>query len=423
MVGKNAPLLNSALFALAVLAIAFATVAVSARYVDVGDSSIDRHAIEYVDLVAALGVHSPESIDFQTLARRPGTTVPALDDIALRSRALADHIRQAHSSGEVERGKSLAAQLDAIESRVDQLAGRSLALDTELLRLSGVDQPVAAQHQGDMHAELARLLPGTEPLPRRLTNYQRRFAVPRGRLHDAVTKSIALCRDQTRRYLTLPDEESLVVQYVADKPWSGYSVYRGGYHSVMQVNRALPLSASDVLNLACHEGYPGHHVYNTLREQHLVRERGRTEATALLLFSPEGFRAEAVVSAAASMAFSADERVRIFREDLFPLIGIDAEEAERYVEVCDLVDKLGTTTTPVLLRYLAGELDRIRTVQALRSQALMEHPDGLLAYVDNYRGYALAYTAGRERFTPVLAAVPDETDRWVLLLRLITRGH
>lgn len=420
-------MLKAALFGLAVLAIAFATIAVSARYREVRDTSIDRHALEYVDLVAALGVHSPESIDFQTRARR-SEVLPPLGDIALRSRALADHIRDAHTRAAIaaddrDRAQTLAAQLDAIDSRVDQLSGRHLAFDDELRRLFGIKHLIPAEGPlADIHAELAKRLPGAEPLHARVTNYRRRFIVPRGRLHDAVMKSIARCRNQTRRHFTLPEEESLEIQYVTDKPWSGYSVYRGAYRSVMQVNRTLPLSAGDVLTLACHEGYPGHHVYNTLREQHLVRKQGRTEATALLLFSPEGFRAESVVSAAASMAFSPDERMRVFRDDLFPLIGVDAREAARYVQIGQLLDRLTAATTPILQQYLAGETDRHAAAQALRGDALMEYPSGLLDYVDRYRGYSLAYTAGRSRLAAVFAEAHNEQDRWVILRRVILQS-
>jgi len=236
-----------------------------------------------------------------------------------------------------------------------------------------------------------------------------------------VTRSIAACRNQVRRFLTLPEGEDLAVEYVADRPWSGYSVYQGGYKSVMQVNRVLPLTVGQVLNLACHEGYPGHHVYNSLREQRVVRARGWAEATALPLFSPEGFQAEAMAAAAAEMAFTPDERVRLFRDELFPLAGLDPSEAERHVEVCELVDRLTGATTVVVAKYLAGELSAADAAGALQHDALMEHPEALLAYVDRYRGYALAYTFGRDR---ILSTLKERTrsveGRWAFLNQLMT---
>ena len=160
-----------------------------------------------------------------------------------------------------------------------------------------------------------------------------------------VTQSIAACRRQTTRFLALPEGEELAVEYVADRPWSGYSVYRGNYKSVMQVNRAIPLSIAQVLNLACHEGYPGHHTHNSLRDQYLAQGENRPEARTLLIFSPDGFHAEALAAAAAAMAFTVDDRTRLFRDVLFPAAGVDPVEAETYAEVCDLMDLLTGSTT------------------------------------------------------------------------------
>jgi hypothetical protein len=319
-----------------------------------------------------------------------------------------------------ERADALAMQLDAVAARADLLSGSRLTFDAELRRLFAFGRPVVFPRAGlDDRARLQRLLPGDEPLSRKLAHYQRRFSVPRVRLHAAVTRSIELCRGQTRRFLPLPAGETVTVEYVADAPWSGYSVYLGRYRSVMQVNRVLPLSVDAVLTLACHEAYPGHHVYNSLREQHLVRERGWTELTALPLFSPAGFRAEAVTSAAASMAFTAEERALIFRDVLFPLVGLDPSEARHYVDVHEIVDRIAAAAAPVLYGYLAGDIPRARAADSLRALALMEHPDALLGYVDRYRGYAFAYNMGRDRFLPALASTGSQNDRWELLRRLI----
>ncbi len=194
--------------------------------------------------------------------------------------------------------------------------------------------------------------------------------------------------------MPLPQGERLTIEYVAERPWSGYSVYRGGYHSVMQVNRAMPLTVGQVLNLACHEGYPGHHVYNSVRDQHFVRERGWSEMGALALFSPEGFRAEAAANAAAAIVFQPDERLDVLRRNLFPLMGLDPREADRYVQVCDLVDRLADDTTQVVLNYLDGTLAAPDAARALRQRALMEQPEALLAYLDRDRAYALCVHVG-----------------------------
>ena len=37
------------------------------------------------------------------------------------------------------------------------------------------------------------------------------------------------------------------------------------------MNTDLPIYIDRAIDLACHEGYPGHHVYNVLLEKNLVR--------------------------------------------------------------------------------------------------------------------------------------------------------
>ena len=388
---------------------------------------LDLYADRYLNLVAGLEALDPASVDFlvdRSNEQTPGARTFA--SLAEQSRLLAAEVRATHpGSGEdARRAGDLAQHLSALAVRSDQRAGAQVSLADEMDRLFAIDLSDVSErvHLDDgVRQELARLLPGAGALSHRLSAYQRRFVVPRGRLHAVLTRSIAVCRSQTARFLALPDGEELAVEYVADRPWSGYSVYRGNMKSVMQVNRSMPLSVGQALNLACHEGYPGHHTYNILREQHVARGRNRPEARALLIFSPDGFYAEALAAAAASMVFSADERTRLFREDLFPLAGIDPSEAETYAEVCDLIDRLTGATTLAVKRYLSGELSNAEAAAALERDALMEHPEGLLAYVDRYRGYALAYTWGRDRLLSTLTEpAPGDREHWQRLQQLMT---
>jgi hypothetical protein len=391
-------------------------------------TSLDGYADRYLNLVADLRALSPESVDFliDGTENTGARFTPTFASVADESQALAAEVRaRRDGAGEdAARVDELSQQLGALALRSALKAGTQVALADEMDRLFGIDLSTVsdpADRGNAARTALARLLPGDGSLSRRLSEYQRRFSVPRGRLHAAITASIAACRNQTTRFLTLPEGEALAVEYVADRPWSGYSVYRGNFRSVMQVNRAMPLSIGQALNLACHEGYPGHHTYNTLRDQHVARGRHRPEVKALLIFSPHGFYAEAMAAAAASMVFSVDERARLFREELFPLVGLDPRGAEAYADICELIDRLAGATTLVVRRYLAGELTAAEAATALERDAVMEHPEGLLAYVDRYRGYALAYTWGRDRLLSNLTspALGDE-DRWKRLQQRMT---
>ena len=72
---------------------------------------------------------------------------------------------------------------------------------------------------------------------------------------------------------------------------------------MIQVNTDLPITIDRAIDLACHEGYPGHHVYNALLEQHLVRDRGWVEFSVYPLFSPQSLIAEGTANFGIEVAF------------------------------------------------------------------------------------------------------------------------
>jgi hypothetical protein len=414
------------LLCLPLLAYALGTAAVPDR--PAIHSALDEYAREYAGLVADLSELNAESVDFQipdwrARARIRATSLPAVRD---RSQLLANHVRETYgrSPSAGERARHLAGQLNALAWRSAQLAGQPLTFEQELSQFFALDAgQIDTRADGtsmQARAELDERLPGNRSLSQRLADYHRRFIVSRGRLDAVFTAAVEACRNQTRRHITLPQGERVTIEYVADQPWSAYSTYRGGYHSLIRVNREAPMTVGQALNLACHEGYPGHHVYNSLRDQRFVRERGWFEMTVLPLFSPEGFRAEAAASAAAAVVFRSAERADVLRERLFPLAGLDPRDAEHYVQVADLVDSLAGDTTAVVAQYLAGALSARDAANELQRRALMAHPEPLLAYLERYGDYALAYTWGRDR----LLAGPDaQADRSAFLSTLMTSSE
>ena len=106
------------------------------------------------------------------------------------------------------------------------------------------------------------------------------------------------------------------------------------------------------MDLACHEGYPGHHVYNVLLEKHLVRDRGWIEFTVYPLFSPQSLIAEGTANYGIEVAFSQADRLALRADVLFPLAGLDGDRAQEYYEVLALVDRLSYAGNEAARRYL-----------------------------------------------------------------------
>jgi hypothetical protein len=259
-----------------------------------------------------------------------------------------------------------------------------------------------------VRAELNALLPGKGSLAARYAAFERGFMVSPKRLPKVMQRAIEGCRAQTLARIKMPPGEGIAVEYVHNRPWSAFSRYEGSFHSLVQVNTDFGLTPDRALQLACHEAYPGHHVYNSLRDLYQVREARRVEFMAQPTFSPQSLSSEAAATFAVEVAFPAPERAAFERNFLFPLAGLDASKAERYSRIERLVDELHVAEPAIARDYLDGRLEFVRAASALESQTLMAESDDTLKYINEYRSYMATYTFGRDL---VAQAVDGGTGR------------
>src|SRR6185295_15859781 len=194
---------------------------------------------------------------------------------------------------------------------------------------------------------------------------------PPARVDRVFKEAIRSCRERTLLHADLPPQEKFTVEYVTNKSWSGYNWYQGNYKSLIQVNTDLPIYIERALDLACHEGYPGHHVYNALLEQHLVKDRGWIEFTAYPLFSPQSLIAEGTANFGIEVAFPGRERVEFEQRVLFPAAGLDPSKAAAYYDAQSLVDRLSYAGNEAARRYLNGYISASTAASWLEQYALM----------------------------------------------------
>ena len=135
-------------------------------------------------------------------------------------------------------------------------------------------------------------MPGKGELSKRVNDYKNQFIIPKEKLDTVFKAAISECRKRTLQHIKLPSNENFKVEYVTNKAWSGYNWYKGNSFSLIQVNTDLPIYIERAVDLAAHEGYPGHHVYNTLLEQNMYRKNGWVEFCVYPLNSPESLIAE-----------------------------------------------------------------------------------------------------------------------------------
>jgi hypothetical protein len=368
--------------------------------------SMDTIAEEYVKLVLAVGQHDTDYVDAYygppEWKKAAESAKAGLETIGARAQDLiAELARQGEPADEMPRLRLhyLQRQLSALAARVRMLRGERLAFDEESKALYDAVAPTQPEsHFQEVLDRLSSRFPGDGPLVARYDAYRRAFVVPRDKLDTVFQRAIQACRERTREHVTLPEGEQFTVEYVTNKSWSGYNWYQGGFRSLIQVNTDLPIYIDRAIDLACHEGYPGHHVYNVLLEKHMVRDRGWKEFTVYPLFSPQSLIAEGTANFGIEVAFPGQDRVAFEKATLFPAAGLDSGRAAEYYEVQALVDQLAYAGNEAARRYLNKEIDAAQAAAWLERYALMPHDRAAqrVRFFDQYRSYVINYNLGKD---------------------------
>jgi hypothetical protein len=325
------------------------------------------------------------------------------------------------------RHRYILRQLQSLVARVDMLGGKKMTFDEESEALYDAVAPsYTDEHFKEILDELDAALPGKGGVPGRFEAYRTGFVIPAEKLDRVFTAAIEESRKRTAGRIALPDGESFTVEYVTGKSWSGYNWFKGNFHSLIQVNTDLPITVDRAVDLASHEGYPGHHVYNSLLETHLVRGRKWMEFTVYPLFSPQSLIAEGTANFGIEMAFPGEERVEFEREVLFPLAGFPGSGAAEYYRIHELFLKLAHAGNEAARKYLDGECTREKAVEYLMSYALMSRDRALqrTKFFDKYRSYVINYNLGQEmvkRYIESAGGGPRKPDlRWKIFEELIS---
>ena len=402
------------------------------------EQAMDAVAEAYVKLVLELGLHDKDYVDayYGPAEWRRDVEASERDVAAIQADAEA-RLREvqavALADGAAEllqlRRRYLERQLQSLVARARLLGGAEMSFDEESEALYDAVAPVlGAAHFEETLQQLDGIL-AAQGLAEgsvldRLDTFRSAFVIPADKVDAVFRAAIDECRHRSAAHLKLPKGESFTVEYVKDKSWSAYNWYQGGFQSLIQVNLDLPIYVDRAVDLACHEGYPGHHVYNALLEKNLVKNRGWVELSVYPLFSPQSLIAEGSANYGIEMAFPADERTLFEAETLYPIAGLDASKAAAYTEVMDLVGRLAYAGNEAARGYLDGTKSAEQAVDWLVSYAAMSRPraEQRLRFIEQYRSYVINYNLGQDLVRRHVDAVAgDDADaRWKVFGELLS---
>jgi hypothetical protein len=264
------------------------------------------------------------------------------------------------------------------------------------------------------HEQLEELLPGDGPLAERYQRWRTSILVPSERVERTVAAAIEEARAWTRGLLELPDEEGVALETVRGEPWLAFCDYLGDFRSRISVNLDLPLSAVDLLQIASHETYPGHHTERCSKEHLLVRGRGLLEETLVLVPTPQSLVSEGIAGLALEVLLESDggaALAAVLHASGSELDLAHALRVERAHEPCQWAD-----VNAALMLHDAGASEAETRAYAERWTLMPpEHAAHLIRFLTEptSRSYILTYPAGRELCRSYVA---DEPERFRRLL-------
>ncbi|HNP19281.1 MAG TPA: hypothetical protein PKL31_12650 [Fulvivirga sp.] len=401
--------------------------------------SMEKMAEDYVRLVLEIGQYDSDFVDayYGPEEWKPSTEkadkLPS-DDLMARTEVLLKQCDEIDTTAisELEKARltMFIKQLTAVKTKLEMMSGKIYSFDEEAKLLYDTEPPhYSAAHFDSLLSNLEAVLSGEGDLSTRYNEYANQFIIPKDKLDTVFRLAINEARKRTNLHYNLPTNENFVLEYVNDKSWSGYNYYQGNSQSLIQINTDFPIFIQRAIDLACHEGYPGHHVFNALLEQNLVNKRGWKEFSVYPLFSPQSLIAEGSANYGISVAFPGQERIDFEKQVLFPLAGLDSAKADQYYQMLDLMGKLNYAGNEAARKYLNGEISREEAANWLEKY-LLYAPDRALQrtrFIDQYRSYVINYNWGKDLVANYIerqgGSVDQPEKRWEVFKELLSNPH
>jgi hypothetical protein len=362
--------------------------------------SLNVIADRYLAAVRALALHDPSLVDHWIGAATspPGSRRPVAELIE-QINELASDLRSRGSQlagNEKARHRHLEAQTSALVVAARRLMGESIPFDEEARLAMGLEPPrVDAEKAEATRVRLDEELAGQGSLADRASAFRRQFLVPSDRWEAVIRVALDRCRAATLPALSLPPDEGVEVRFVPALGWDAHAQYLGSHRTSIAINSGRPLDLTRALRLACHEGYPGHHVQHLWTDDELVGERGWAEFRLIAGFGRQLLVAEGSAEAGADLAMPSDRRLAEYREYLAPAAGVPSRDLDRLVRVEDLIAELEPIVVDIARDYLDNHINAERARERLRDEALVADPDAMLPFIERQRTKLLAYPAGR----------------------------
>lgn len=316
------------------------------------------------------------------------------------------------------RRRSLRARLTALDLGARPPAER-LPMEEEVERRFGfLPQFPALTDYDAVLAELEATMPGAGTLSERIEAMRRSAAVPPDRIEPVFRAALAECRRRTALHAPL-DAETVDVEFVDDDLTPAVAMYRGDGRSIVRISRVIPADVDRLLQNACHEAYPGHHVHLLTVDRALYRARGWPEWGVAIDSEPLFPVAEAIAEYGVYLAFPVEERVAFARDVLYPLAGLTMQNEDQWQAYLTARPRLLGSTATIARDFLTGGIDEETARERLIRYRLQtpEAAQQTVRMISAFGPFLIASDFGWYAVTQVMRDKSPE-EQWALLRRM-----
>ncbi len=391
-----------------------------------GNKELNALAEKYVRLGLNIGQYDTDFVDayYGPDSLKPASKLPAfpkdsfLTEVETLKKELQEVIATTDNDTIRTRANWITHQLTAFGRRIRIFSGELKPFDEESKELFDAVAPMYPEaHYRSLIAELDSLLPGKGPVAERFQQLANHFIIPKDKLDTVFKTAIDAARKRTSAHYALPATEDFTLEYVSGKPWMGYNWYKGNYKSLIQISADLNIFIEKAIDLACHEGYPGHHVYNMLLEKNLYHDKGWVEISLYPLFSPQSLIAEGSANYGIEIAFPGDEKTTFTKTVLLPLAGLDTTGIRTYFKALEIKGQLNYARNDIARGMLNGTMPDSTAEQWLLNYTLLnrEAAEKGLLFIRKNRSYVINYNYGQDLIKSYInAKAPggDPKQRW-----------
>jgi hypothetical protein len=289
------------------------------------------------------------------------------------------------------------------------LAGEAIRYSDEVEGCYGVRPERTPESELERaHAELDELLPGEGSLLERRQAWRARHLCPGDRAVPVLQDLLPLLRRQTAALVELPEGERVTLEPVSGEPWWAFNYYQGSYASRVVLNTDVPTTGLDLLHLAAHEVYPGHHTEHAVKEELLgIEERIQ------LVPTPQAVLSEGIAETGGDVVLddaSREEAVAIIRRHGLEVV--DPALSERISAAIELFRGVSVNAALMIHEGGASEEETAEYVARWSLRPLEESRQSVSFVTDpTWRAYTITYDAGRTLCRAYIAGDPARFRR------------